>query len=442
MTEATDALLAAGVALQRDHRARLAKLPPADRRAELTERMLVLARTLRASHRGYAEHYRDVEELTPGTVPAIDKTALFATPAAFCGACGIEPDAAQRFLAGSFELGSRFDDQRVLFGSSGSTGDRLPVPYHLLDLGRSLAAFVDRAVHAERPAAARMLYIGLMDRHNGGNAWMYHLRSMLDVRLASLFDPVPDLLALVRDFTPDVILTRPHLLLALGTLAERQGHRLPPAHLLSVGDPLTASAAEEIAQHWGTEPHNSYSTVETGPLAYQADAGRPSLTVYDDLHLLELIDAGGRPITEPGVTGRIAVTTLYRCQFPLVRYLVGDSAVWLDTDLTHIGFPTRATPTTWSIGGQSIELHEADLISAIPAPARDVQMVRSANDTLLFRYALTRHQPAGDLEQRLREAMTTLLRTHGLTAPVTISTERVDVLAPDHATGKIRRFVR
>src|SRR3712207_7841144 len=44
-----------------------------------------------------------------------------------------------------------------------------------------------------------------------------------------------------------------------------------------------------------SRPHNSYSTVETGPLGYQEDPTTPALTPYDDLSLVELVDDAGRP---------------------------------------------------------------------------------------------------------------------------------------------------
>ena len=60
-----------------------------------------------------------------------------------------------------------------------------------------------------------------------------------------------------------------------------------------------------------------------------------SVSVPDVLHvdetygLVELVDAGGAVITEPGHRGEIAATGLLSTCVPLVRYRTGDHASWI-----------------------------------------------------------------------------------------------------------------
>lgn len=332
-----DAALEDGFAAQAVVRDLLELLPARDRRQSLERRALALARRLSAEHPAYARHYRGAADRALATLPALDKAALLEDADAFLSASGVSRRRAEAFLAAPFELGSRLDAERLLFSTSGSTGPRLPVVYSLGDLGRSLEAFRHRAIASARPQASRLLYIGPLDRHNGGNAWMHHLGGWLDVRLVDLSAHTVEHARALADHQPDVVLTRPSVLEALG----RSGERLPDAHLISVGEPLDAACAAEIERAWGRLPHNSYSTVETGPIAYQDDPADPVLSVYDDLSLVEILGEDGRPVSTPGVPGRVAVTTLYRSSYPLVRYAMGDIASWADEALTRISPPTR-----------------------------------------------------------------------------------------------------
>lgn len=439
-------LLRAGFERQRLRRATLRTIPPARRRLALEREAVGLAQRLAAGHAGYGRLYGGRDLATMATIPVLDKAAL-ADPD-FAVAAGVDPAGAAEFLARPFELGSRYDAERVLFTSSGSTGERLLVPYHLTDLGRSLEAFHARAVMPARAGrgAGRLLYIGLLDRHNGGNAWMYHLGALLAVRLAHLFDDEAALLDLVCDFRPDVVLTRPHLLHALGRRAAADGRQLPAAHLLSVGDRLTEPAAAEIERWWAARPHNSFSTVETGPLGYQDDASVPGLDLYDDLSLVEVVDEAGRPVREPERPGRIVVTTLYRSSFPLVRYAIGDTAGWLDADCTRLGFPRGRAGLRLALtpagAAEPTVLDEASLTWPSPPGVREYQLRQTGPDSVLVRWAPAVDAQPADAEPRLRAAVTGLLAAAGLRAgAIRLRTERVADLVPDPVSGKVKRLV-
>lgn len=441
MSAPAEPLLLEGVRRQRRRRATLLAQPAAQRRHALESAMVELARRLARCHPGYARLYAG-HELTLDTVPVLEKADL-AEPE-FAAEAGVTQAGAADFLARPFELGSRYDERRVLFTSSGSTGQRLLVPYDLVDLGSSLEAFRARAVEVDRPGARRMLYIGLLDRHNGGNAWMHHLGALMQVRLAHLFDDEGELYALVRRYQPDVVLTRPHLLHALGARAAAEGRPLPPTHLLSVGDALTEAAAGDIERLWGTRPHNSYSTVETGPLGYQEDPATPALTPYDDLSLLELVDEAGRPVREPGAPGRVVATTLYRSAFPLVRYAIGDVASWQDEQLTRLSFPAARSGlrlTVQPAGAAPIVLEDAQLAWPRQPGVREYQLRQTAPDRLLVRWTATAGADVAEVGERLRSALAGMLAHAGVPAGVRLDAEPVEVIAPDPGSGKVKRMV-
>jgi phenylacetate-coenzyme A ligase PaaK-like adenylate-forming protein len=246
----------------------------------------------------------------------------------------------------------------------------------------------------------------------------------------------------VLEHRPDVVLTRPHVLRALAAMAAERGVALPATHLLSVGEGLQPEQRREITAGWGSAPHNSYSTVETGPIGYQEDTAVDELTVYDDLHLVELLDTGGVPVTEPGVLGRLVVSTLYRNVLPLIRYRVGDVACWRDAELTRLSFPHGRDTTVLRLrcSGRIVELPELPLWSVMVPGVRQYQVVQTGPESLLVRYEPSSAAVAAT-GMALRDAVFGRLTAEGCDAGVRVSVERVPALLPDRASGKIKRVV-
>lgn len=436
-----DELIAEGFARQRAYRSEFAAVPAVQRRRRAERAVRALARRLRGENPGYARLYG---KASPDSmqVPVLEKRHLAAWFDDFAAGTGVSRAEVAEFAGRPFSLGSRLNGRYLAFSSSGSSGEPLPVLHHVRDFGRSLEAFVTRGVRGARSGAERLLYIGLLDRHNGGNAWMYYLGGHLDVVLADVFAAPESLLDVALEHRPDVVLTRPHVLCALAAAAAERGVALPAAHLLSVGEGLQPEQRREITAGWGSPPHNSYSTVETGPIGYQEDAAVDELTVYDDLHLVELLDPSGVPVTEPGVPGRLVVSTLYRDVLPLIRYRVGDVASWRDTELTRLSFPHGRDTTVLRLrcSGGMVELPELPLWSVVAPGVRQYQVVQTGPESLLVRYEPSSAAVAST-GRALRDAVFDRLATAGCDAGVRVSVERVPALLPDRTSGKIKRVV-
>ncbi|MDX3074178.1 phenylacetate--CoA ligase family protein [Streptomyces sp. NPDC088354] len=434
-----DPRIAEGFRRQRAHRAAL-PAGPADRRAANAAAAEALAAGLRTANPGYARLW---DSHTGEGPPVLDKTFLAGHFDAFADGLPVTAASAAAFAAAPFRLGSRYDDDHLVFTSSGSSGRPLPVVYTVEDFGRTVEAFLHRAVRAERPDARSLLYVGLLDRHNGGNAWMYYLGGALETVLADVFAEPEQLLKTVDDVRPDVLLTRPHQLHALGELASSAGTALPGTHLLSVGEALQPEQRAGIARHWGRPPHNSYSTVETGPLGYQEDPCDDSLSLYDDLHHVELLDTAGTPVTAPGVPGRVVVTTLYRRTLPLVRYRIGDVAAWADDTRTRLTFPLGRDTQTLEIRTRTgrARMPELPLWTLAVEGLRQYQVVQIAPDRLLVRCEPAEGARWTVLERRVRDRVTELVSGEAGLRDVRVGCERVDALLPDRASGKIKRVV-
>jgi phenylacetate-CoA ligase len=132
---------------------------------------------------------------------------------------------------------------------------------------------------------------------------------------------------------------------------------------------------------WGVPLSANYSANETGIIALQCrEGGRyhaQSETIF-----LELLGEDGAPC-RPGETGRVVVTDLHNFVMPLIRYDIGDYAVWAD------GCPCgRGLPALARIAGRTRNMFvrpngekfwptalKAEVYKAL-APARQIQIVQ------------------------------------------------------------------
>jgi phenylacetate-CoA ligase len=93
----------------------------------------------------------------------------------------------------------------------------------------------------------------------------------------------------------------------------------------STAETLTPPDRLLIAQGFGAPIFDRYATNELGTLAHECQA-------HDGLHLvmentiLEIVDPGGRTLTDARAEGEVVVTNLRNLATPLVRYRLGDVA--------------------------------------------------------------------------------------------------------------------
>ncbi|MBI2521813.1 MAG: phenylacetate--CoA ligase family protein [Bdellovibrio sp.] len=73
-----------------------------------------------------------------------------------------------------------------------------------------------------------------------------------------------------------------------------------------------------------------YASVDGGHLGFAiADGAHGEHGVFRDSTIIEIIDnETGKAITKPGIQGRLIYTNLTRSLMPIIRYPVGDEAVW------------------------------------------------------------------------------------------------------------------
>jgi phenylacetate-CoA ligase len=104
----------------------------------------------------------------------------------------------------------------------------------------------------------------------------------------------------------------------------------PPSHLkaiITTSEKLTAEMRVVMEQAYGCKIYEEYSTVENAIFASECEHGR--LHVSPDVSVVEILRPDGSPC-EPGEAGEVVVTTLARTYHPLIRFRLGDVAMWDD----------------------------------------------------------------------------------------------------------------
>jgi phenylacetate-CoA ligase len=134
-----------------------------------------------------------------------------------------------------------------------------------------------------------------------------------------------ELFAWVRDVKPAYLTTTPSMALRLATIAlGRNGERIPIRQIITFSETVTDECRNLCRTAFGARITDRYSCEELGWIALQCPK-------HDHYHILasnviaEVVDDANRPC-EPGVPGRVLVTSLHSYAMPMLRYDIGDYA--------------------------------------------------------------------------------------------------------------------
>ena len=231
------------------------------------------------------------------------------------------PDAAQPF-AGRYRV----------FSTAGTTGVRGIFVYEMDEFLQIIAPVLRMFARWGLTPGSRVVGVGAPnplhltkqlfgDLQNGGS----------DVPELSVVTPVPDIVAALNDFQPEVLLGYPtHQAL----LAEQQlagNLNIAPRFVAAGSEVVGEDVVRRAAEAWGIRLCNVYATTENCMIA-SSSPDDDALLVNDDMLLLEVVDEANRPVP-PGEPGyKVLVTSLTNRAQPLIRYEISDSVTLADGD--------------------------------------------------------------------------------------------------------------
>lgn len=251
--------------------------------------------------------------------------------------------------------------------------------------------------------------------------------------------PLPRLVEQLNATRPKVLNAYPSVaaLLAGEQLAGRL--RLELSAMSTTSEPLMPGPRERLERAFGVRPFNVYGTTE-GLWGCDCEQ-RAGVHLFEDLCIVENVDADGRavPAGEPGT--RLLVTNLFNRIQPLIRFEVGD-LVTVDPEPCACG---RTLMRLRGLEGRSEDVIHLGGVAVHPAQfaplsrdpdVREFQVVQQG-ERLRLRVAL--RPEANGAAQRLQAALAERLRDAGVAQPA-IDLEVVDRLERS-AAGKLRLVV-
>jgi phenylacetate-CoA ligase len=295
-------------------------------RAELERLKLGKFRHLARHARDRSPYYRriiadrgiDVATCEPHEFPVLTKSLLMSHFDEIVTVPGITKQAIAGFLTRSKDPTERFLDKYRVIHTSGSSGEVGYFVYSPEDWARGLAM----RPRGPRPARKRkgkfrLSYFAAVDGHYAGVTLISALRSgiarwFLDVQMLEVNSPLPDVVAALNEFQPDMLAG---YTTALKILAERQrAGELDLKHVIAIttaGEATTAADRALLEQTFGCALTNTYACSEHLSMG-GSPPGSSNIVLYDDDLIFEFY------------ADHSVVTNLFNYTLPLIRYRMAD----------------------------------------------------------------------------------------------------------------------
>jgi phenylacetate-CoA ligase len=238
--------------------------------------------------------------------------------------------------------------------------------------------------------------------------------------------PLGELVASLNRIQPDFVSAYPSMaaLLADEQLAGRL--HIDPFGVSTSSELLTPEMAERIETAFGVRPANLFASTE-GLWGCSCEHGT-EIHLFEDMTIVENVDAEGRPV-EPGQPGaRVLLTNLFNLVQPLIRYELTDMLV-VDPEPCACG---RTLMRLKSVEGRSddvlhlpgrhgvVAVHPMQFsVVTADADVREFQVVQ-CDDRLRLRVALRDAAMAGPVSERLEHRVSARLFELGVDDPKVI----------------------
>ena len=132
-----------------------------------------------------------------------------------------------------------------------------------------------------------------------------------------------DLIELINSYKPEMIAFRKNVLVRLAVYAKNHGMTIyKPKVYTPVSEMVDDITRRLLLETFGDGLFDAYGCNETGSCAVRLP-GSDNYYIYSDTHVLNLVDEDGK---FSDTEGRVIATTLYKFDYPIINYEVGDRA--------------------------------------------------------------------------------------------------------------------
>jgi phenylacetate-coenzyme A ligase PaaK-like adenylate-forming protein len=272
-------------------------------------------------------------------------------------------------------------------------------------------------------------------------------RPFLKLQRLSVFDPPDRIVAQLNAFQPNFITGYTS---ALETITrERDAGRLKLngdlEQMTNISEPLPEPIAERVEQAFGVHITNIYSMAECMALTCGCPATHGS-HLNDELAILEVVDAKGRPVPDGTPGSKVLLTNLYNKTQPIIRYEV-DDVVTISRGRCECG---SILPLIQSVAGRAKDQFWVEVNGEIRDMPYYVFLLALHNETKLAehqflqtgwnRFVLRAAPQQGQTlsAETLRRYVQHSVVAEGLADVLDIDIEIVDRILPEES-GKVRR---
>jgi phenylacetate-coenzyme A ligase PaaK-like adenylate-forming protein len=269
-----------------------------------------------------SEHRIDLERCTPHDFPPLTKAALMANFDRIVTDRRITKEGIAKFLTRSRDPNDRFLDEFRVVHTSGTSGEVGYFVYSPEDWARGTAHAMrsrgnrPRARRARRFRRLRLAYYGAVGGHFAGVTLMSGAtrglaRLLVKARLCEVNSPLPETVAALNHFQPDILAGYTG---ALTLLAEKQRAgilRIAPISIGTAGESMSATDKRILEEAFGCPATNGYGSSEHLMMGVALPGGTSMLLLDDDL------------VYEP-CEDHTLVTNLFNYTLPLIRYRMAD----------------------------------------------------------------------------------------------------------------------
>ena len=308
----------------REHR-RAARLTRAELEAAKLAKFRRLVRFVEPRSAYYrrviAERRLDISNCTPADFPVLTKSLLMQHFDEIATAPGVTKSAIAEFLTRSHDPAELFLDRYRVIHTSGSSGEVGYFVYSPSDWARG-TAMRQQGGRPVRKAGAkgkfRLAYYAAIDGHYAGVTLISAIKSSLarffvDLELFEVNDPLPDVVARLNEFQPEVLIGYTTALKILA--AEQRRGALALTRVINVttaGEITTSADMALLTETFGCPVVNSYGCSEHLGMG-ASPPGSDKIVLYDHDLCFELY------------ADHTLVTNLFNYTLPLIRYRMADT---------------------------------------------------------------------------------------------------------------------
>ena len=334
------------------------------------------------------------------------------------------------------------------FATGGTTGERAVVVYDSDGWLSTVANMMRWVTTLGAGPGTKVVGIGApTPLHITNRAFAELQAGHSDAPRLSVLTPLPELVAKLNDYQPEIIVTYPSFARRLAEEQEAGRLRIRPDRIASTAEVLTKDVRARVLKALAARMLDSYGTTEAGLLGTECDAAN-GIHIAEDVLVYEVVDQDGRRLPEGMSGARVLVTNLCNRLLPLIRYEISDIAT-LDSAPCRCGRPyARVTAidgrredymTLRAVQGGTIRIHAGRLrapLAGVPG-LRQFQVAPGA-ERVTLRMSVRHDADAEAVRKSAARITRNVLNNLG--ADVVVAAELVDAVERA-GTGAKERLV-